>query len=196
MRKLRQQISYLTLSVQLISARRTTEALDHLCSGVRPSSGKEAAVRPAWRAHRGHDPRWALCQPLPSSRVFQVLPLASFLWDVYFICDGGYGRWGQVTFPESHPGEASHGAGEPGGPQYRFWSIPLLYRHICSKDSIRWERTILSGVAGSQQTLSQNQMSSHVTCIMITTINVTNITISITITFIWDDVDYFPLVNT
>lgn len=32
--------------------------------------------------------------------------------------------------------------------------------------------------------------------IMITIINVSNITISITITFIWDDVDYFPLVNT
>ena len=67
MRKLRQWISYLTPSVQVISARRATEALDHLCSGVRPSSGKEAAVRPAWRAHRGHDRRWALCQPLPSS---------------------------------------------------------------------------------------------------------------------------------
>lgn len=39
-------------------------------------------------------------------------------------------------------------------------------------------------------------MSSHLTGIIFTIINITNITISIIITFIWNEVGYFSLGNT
>ena len=88
MRKLRQQISYPTPSVQIISARHSTEALEHLCSAVCPYSEKEGCSEPGMVCSWGHAHQRALCQSLPGSQVLQVLPLALFLWDVCY-----YLRW-------------------------------------------------------------------------------------------------------
>lgn len=64
MQELRQRISYLTPSAQLISARHSTEALDHLCSGLRPSSGKEGCSKAGVARSQG---TWPPMGTMPAS---------------------------------------------------------------------------------------------------------------------------------